>query len=89
MGHEVTRQSRGDEEAGGGAGARVWRAAGESSECGNGPARCADGRGRRWEENPRLAGRIREPQRSKSSGRDWSNSKSGMGSGSAGSKAGV
>ena len=61
---------------------------GESSACGDGPGRCADGRGRRWEENPQPAGQG-EPQRSKSSGRDWSNSKYGTGSGSAGSKAGV
>ena len=48
-----------------------------------------DGRVRRWEENPWLAGWIREPQRSKPSGVDWSNSKSGIGSGSVGSKVGV
>jgi hypothetical protein len=67
-------------------------------ECGGRAARaqgavrgCRDARmgGEGREEDSRLAGRGREPQRSKSSGKDWPNSKSGTGSGSAGSKAGV
>ena len=37
----------------------------------NEPRRYADGRGSGWAENPRLAGRTRELQRSKSSGKDW------------------
>jgi hypothetical protein len=55
----------------------------ESSVCRNGPQGCGDGRGRGWEENP-TAGLTREPQGSKSSGRDWSKLKSGTGSSSAG-----
>ena len=70
MGHEVTRQNREDKETG----ATRARECGERAVSAQGEVMGRrDGRGRRWEENPGLAGRIREPQRSKSSGRDWSN----------------
>ena len=61
----MTREGGGEEGIGADAGATMRRGSRESSVSRNGPPRCADGRGSHWEENPRPAGRTREPQRSK------------------------